>query len=76
MEALQLIHKWETQGLGKASLLYSSAAADEEESVDLGGRQITKNKRKNYSEVVSIFVNTDFLYRISCTTLMHDKINT
>src|SRR5674536_55096 len=33
-------------GAGKSCLLYTSDAADEEDSVDLGGRRIIKKKKK------------------------------
>eukprot|EP00658_Telonema_sp_P-2_P084758 TRINITY_DN9500_c0_g1_i4.p1 TRINITY_DN9500_c0_g1~~TRINITY_DN9500_c0_g1_i4.p1 ORF type:complete len:144 (+),score=22.56 TRINITY_DN9500_c0_g1_i4:530-961(+) len=35
-------------GLGNGCLLYTSDAADEEDSVDLGGRRIIKKKKKKY----------------------------
>ena len=34
--------------IGMICLLYTSDAADEEDSVDLGGRRIIKKKKKKY----------------------------
>ena len=44
-----VVHKWyivdaENQTLGRICLLYTSDAADERSSVDLGGRRIIKKK--------------------------------
>src|SRR5665648_1284538 len=36
--------------LTASCLLYTSDAADEEDSVDLGGRRIIKKKKKNYKK--------------------------
>ena len=35
-----------SSGIGKACLLYTSDAADERSSVDLGGRRIIKKKKR------------------------------
>ena len=37
-------------GKNKVCLLYTSDAADERSSVDLGGRRIIKKKKKRYNE--------------------------
>ena len=41
-----------TRSLGEACLLYTSDAADERSSVDLGGRRIIKKKTVRYLDVV------------------------
>ncbi len=40
-------------GLGFARPLYTSDAADEEDSVDLGGRRIIKKKKKKFTYITS-----------------------
>ena len=41
----------EAQMRAKACLLYTSDAADERSSVDLGGRRIIKKKKRNSSSI-------------------------
>ena len=38
---------WDACGMSRTCLLYTSDAADERSSVDLGGRRIIKKKRKS-----------------------------
>mgnify|MGYP003381684380 CR=1 FL=1 len=48
VELLQALDVWQvipTRGLRLACLLYTSDAADERSSVDLGGRRIIKKKK-------------------------------
>ena len=40
----------------RTCLLYTSAAADERSSVDLGGRRIIKKKKKNKFNVVDVII--------------------
>ena len=51
-------------GSGKTCLLYTSDAADERSSVDLGGRRIIKKKKQNSSRGV-----TTYEYKASTATL-------
>src|SRR5665648_28275 len=44
----------ERKGTAGACLLYTSDAADEEDSVDLGGRRITKKKRRRHRHPASL----------------------
>ena len=43
--------------LCRSCLLYTSDAADERSSVDLGGRRIIKKKKKNIQEYKVIFTS-------------------
>ena len=49
----KLISKFSRKGAwhGRPCLLYTSDAADERSSVDLGGRRIIKKKKQNKSEL-------------------------
>ena len=47
-------------GLGKPCLLYTSDAADDGESVDLGGRRIIKKKKKKCFFFFSFFLSFFF----------------
>ena len=52
-------------------LLYTSDAADEEDSVDLGGRRIIKKKKKKNKKICTIIKKTR-LYN-SYSTLIYDR---
>eukprot|EP00658_Telonema_sp_P-2_P023181 TRINITY_DN19283_c0_g1_i3.p2 TRINITY_DN19283_c0_g1~~TRINITY_DN19283_c0_g1_i3.p2 ORF type:complete len:112 (-),score=18.16 TRINITY_DN19283_c0_g1_i3:51-386(-) len=54
--AVQLAGDRASSSPAQACLLYTSDAADEEDSVDLGGRRIIKKKKKikNYNEYYNI----------------------
>ena len=51
-------------------LLYTSDAADERSSVDLGGRRIIKKKKCQYDVVESRLTNSAYDY----TTAMHTQL--
>mgnify|MGYP003381659162 CR=1 FL=1 len=54
-EQLQVkVMEWHAMGKFKGCLLYTSDAADERSSVDLGGRRIIKKKKNDNTEVGAI----------------------
>ena len=47
--AITTVRRWIEMGVSPLCLLYTSDAADERSSVDLGGRRIIKKKNKDIS---------------------------
>ena len=55
-------------------LLYTSDAADERSSVDLGGRRIIKKKKKKASSIRSVDNTTNSTLDISCQMMWREQV--
>ena len=63
-QIFQAIYEIAKQGLTILCLLYTSDAADERSSVDLGGRRIIKKKKKSDTDGNSTEYNTTSINKI------------